>query len=508
MRKPSRRPTREARKEHPQKVREAQCQWRGQQAQPGLLPPPRASVSNRLGPYRDEAEEQAAREAGVAGQLGVFRSLLPKLRKDLSQIGEVRQAKKVKPKLTVVLRYGLLSVVFPMASRREANRDLSRPGLMATLPALFPELETLPPADTRHRVLQGIEVDEREHAHVALSRRLIRNKKLRRYRIAQDYPIAIDGTQQLVRRGQWWDAAWLERRHDRADADDAPWVPQYGYVLEANLVFRNGVTLPLLREFLSPGEGDPEDQKQDSEQRAFHRLAARLKGYFPRLPMLVLLDGLYPNGPILARCREDDWPFMIVFPDNCLPSLWQAVEALKPHPRYHQHWQGRQQPFWWVNDMLYRYDNARQALTVPVVGGEARWQAGDADSGEIVAQKARHVWRSSHPLSQANGHQRGNLGARHRWGIELNMPIEKRQGYYYEHAFSQTWQAMTGYHYRMRLAQLINALALASTRGAKQVRGLGVQAFLRWVRETGANRWLARTWIERFREPLMQLRLE
>lgn len=511
MSKPSRRPTREARKEHKQKVREAQCQLRDQQAQQGLLAPPRASVSNRLCPYQDEAEERAAREAAVAGQLGVFRSLLPKLLKDLSQIDEVRQAKKVKHKLTVVLLYGLLSFVFQMASRREANRELSRPVFMATLQALFPELETLPHADTLHRVLQGIEVKELEHAHVALIRRLIRNKKFRRYLIAQCYPIAIDGTQKLVRQGQWWEESWLERRHDREDADDAPWVQQYVYVLEANLVFRNGVTLPLLSEFLSHGEGDPDDQKQDSEQRAFHRLAARLKGYFPRLPILVLLDGLYPNGPIMARCREYGWQFMIVLPDKCLPSLWQEVEALNPrlpHQRYHQHWQGHQQQFWWVNDILYSYGDDHQELTVHVVGCEERWQAVDADSGEIVERKARHVWLSSHRLSQANVHQRCNLGARHRWGIEINIQIEKRQGYYYEHAFSHTWQAMKGYHYLMRLAHLINALALASKRVTQQVRGLGVQAFLRWVRETCANRWLDHAWIERFRHQTMQLQLE
>ena len=88
------------------------------------------------------------------------------------------------------------------------------------------------------------------------------------------------------------------------------------------------------------------------------------------------------------------------------------------------------------------------------------------------------------------------------------MQIEKRQGYYYEHAFSHTWQAMKGYHYLMRLAHLINALALASKRVAKQVRELGVQAFLSWVRETCANRWLDHTWITWFRDQTLQLRLE
>ena len=54
-------------------------------------------------------EEQAAREDAVAGQLGVFRALLPKRLKELSKIPDPRQPKKVKHKLTVVLLYGVLS---------------------------------------------------------------------------------------------------------------------------------------------------------------------------------------------------------------------------------------------------------------------------------------------------------------------------------------------------------------------------------------------------------------
>ncbi|HZA28400.1 MAG TPA: hypothetical protein VE735_02185 [Gammaproteobacteria bacterium] len=81
-----------------------------------------------------------------------------------------------------------------MASRREANRELSRPGFLDTLQGLFPELESLPHADTLNRLLSQIEVSQLEHAHVGLLRRLIRNKKFRRYLISQCYPVAIDGT--------------------------------------------------------------------------------------------------------------------------------------------------------------------------------------------------------------------------------------------------------------------------------------------------------------------------
>src|ERR687891_2513407 len=497
MSKPSHRPTRQARKKHKQKRREAQRQLRAAQARRGVVPPRAASVSNRLCPYSTEAEEQAAREEAVAGQLGVFRKLLPKLLKELSKISDPRQPKKVKHKLTVVLLYGLLSFVLQMASRREANRELSRPAFLATLQALFPELESLPHADTLHRLLQAIEVQALEGTHVELLRRWIRNKKFRRYLISQCYPIAIDGTQKLVRSGQWWAEEWLERRRETGEGES---VQQYVYVLEANLVFHNGVTLPLLSEFLSYGEGDPDDHKQDCELKAFYRLAARLKAYFPRLPIVVLLDGLYPNGPLMALCRQYQWQFMIVLPDKCLPSVWEEVEALKPrlpHHRKHQHWRGRQQQFWWVNDITYSYDGDRKSLLVHVVGCEETWQEVDPATGELIDKQTQHVWLSSQPLDPHNLHERCNLGARQRWGIETSLLVEKCQGYHYEHAFSYTWNAMKGYHYLMRLAHLVNALALATKRVASHVRTLGVQAFLRWVRESCAHRWLRRGGVEK-----------
>jgi hypothetical protein len=54
----------------------------------------------------------------------------------------------------------------------------------------------------------------------------------------------------------------LERRRQTADGEQ---VQQYVYGLEANLVFCNGLSLPLLSEFLSSIEGDPDDHKQDCE---------------------------------------------------------------------------------------------------------------------------------------------------------------------------------------------------------------------------------------------------
>ena len=236
------------------------------------------------------------------------------------------------------------------------------------------------------------------------------------------------GRETLVRNGQWQAEQWLERRRETAEGEH---VQQYVYVLEANLVFHNGVTLPLLSEFLSYAEGDPDDHKQDCELKAFYRLTARLKAYFPRLPILLLLDGLYPNGPLMALCHHYGWQFMIVLPAKCLPSVWEEVEALKPrlpHRRKHQHWHGRQQQFWWVNDITYSYEGDRKSLLVHVVGCEETWQEVDPESGELIDKQTQHVWLSSQRLDPYNVHERCNLGARQRLWDRDQPPGRKVPG--------------------------------------------------------------------------------
>jgi hypothetical protein len=88
------------------------------------------------------------------------------------------------------------------------------------------------------------------------------------------------------------------------------------------------------------------------------------------------------------------------------------------------------------------------------------------------------------------------------------MQTEKRRGYYYEHPFSYNWNAMKGYHYLMRLAHAMNALAQSTKRVARQVRAMGLGAFLSLVRETCANRWLSRQWCRELLARPFQLRLE
>ena len=85
------------------------------------------------------------------------------------------------------------------------------------------------------------------------------------------------------------------------------------------MTFHNGMVVPLMSEFLDFTQGDISSNRQDCEVKAFHRLAERLKRYFPRLPVMILLDGLYAQGPVMELCVKNRWDFMIVLKDKSLP---------------------------------------------------------------------------------------------------------------------------------------------------------------------------------------------
>ena len=487
--------------------REAGKALRERQQAQGLKAPIKVSLPNHKSQYTSVQEEKQARQEATTVQMRVFHAQLPVLLKRLSKIEDPRNLKKTKHKLTMLLIYGIMTFVLQMSSRREANREMTRPQFKENLKLLFPELEDLPHNDSLMRLLARIEVSEIESATVALVRKLIRNKKFARYLVDGRYPIAIDGTQKAVR-NPLWSEEWLEREIKSGDDSQMQY---YVLVLEASLAFSNGMTIPLMSEFSNYAEGDTNTEKQDCEQKAFKRLAKRLKAEFCHLPIMVLLDGLYPNGPMMELCRKNKWDFMMVLQDKSLKSVWEEYNGLKQleaNNSLKMNWGNRRQRFEWVNDIEYYYDTKKfKRQIVHVVVCEESWQEIAKDSTETVTMQSRHAWISSKPLNRRNTHQRCNLAARHRWGIESGFLVEKRQGYQYEHLFSYNWNAMKGYHYLMRLGHLINILSHNCERLVEMVREFGVRGFIGFVRETLSGPWLDALWVRKRLAAHFQLRL-
>ena len=469
----------------------------------GLKPMAKSTAANHLSRYESKEDEQRQREQTVIEQVAVLRRLLPAVLNRLAKIPDPRQPKKIKHKLTVLMLYGILSFVLQMASRREANREMSRPVFKENLMLLFPELETIAHQDTLMRLLDRIDVEQIQQAQIALVRSLIRNRKFQKLLVAGHYLIAIDGTQKFCSY-TLWDEHYLERevgdeknRHDQ----------YYVMVLEANLVLSNGVSIPLMSEFLDYHQGDSGRGKQDSELRAFYRMAERIRAAFPRLPIMLLLDGLYPVGPAMQVCATYGWQFMIVLQDGSLPQVWEEyrglVQLLEPEDRHQMNWGDREQRFHWVNEIVYEYEanGKKRSLEIHMVVCEESWNEIDSETGRTIAKNSRHVWLSSNRMSKENIHCRCNLAARHRWSIETGILLEKRHGYSYEHCFSFSWSAMRGYHYLMRIAHLLNVLVQHSSFLSELVKELGIKGLIQFVRQTLSGPWFDK---ERVRKAFCQ----
>ena len=486
---------------------------RRQQREAGLIRHAAATASNSKSRFGSIEEEAAARTEAVSGLIAIMRRMLPVLLGRLKKIPDPRNPNKLKHRITVLMIYGLLVFVFQYGSRRAANAQITRPMFEHNLRLLFPQLETLPHCDTLFRLLCRIDVEQIAHAHVDLVNHLIRSKKFSRYLINNCYPLAIDGTQKIAF-STLWDEHLLQRRTGPKvdpDSDEEQNHQYYVYVLEASLSFRNGMVIPLMSEFLEYETGAGEQRKQDCETKAFHRLGARIKQAFPRLPIMLLLDGLYPNGPIMERCRSYHWDFMIVLKDRSLPSVWEEFHSLMlehKENRMRQNWGERTQHFQWVNPIRYYYGaNLKKSIDIHVVVCTEQWEALDPDTAQIVTKENQHAWISSRPLSRLNVHTRCNLGARCRWGIEGAFLVEKHQGYSYKHAFAKQWNAMKGYHYLMRLAHLFNTLARFSKELAELFSTLGVQAAIGFIRNTLTGPWLDPQQIEQRLARPLRLRL-
>jgi len=278
----------------------AQRALRASQRAAGLGPRSHTTRPNRTSEYETVEQEKQARTDATIEHARIIRAKLPILLRRLSTIPDPRNPLWTTHKLISLMIYGILMFVLQTGSRRKTNEKLTAAAMKQHLLELFPDLETIPHHDTLCRLLARIDVDQIEAAQVEPARSLIRDKKFGDYLVEGCYLIAIDGTQKLVRAelpaGQWLEREVGSGEHKRTQ--------YFVYVLEANIVLSNGMTIPLMSEFLDYTKGDTEREKQDCEQKAFHRLAERLKTAFPRLPIMLLLDGMFPVGPVIIAVPE------------------------------------------------------------------------------------------------------------------------------------------------------------------------------------------------------------
>lgn len=457
------------------------------------------SLPNRVNMASSVEEEIEDRQNTIEKATAVYRQMLPPLMNKLGRIKDPRQPGKIKHKMTVLMLYGILMFVFQSGSRRETNRSMNKIRF-ENLKAMFPELETMPHADTLARLLEVIEVCEIQACMIELLKDLIKRKKFRNNLYNNRLLIAIDGTQKFYRPYQWDDKFPGLVRHVGEEKKEQ----HYVYVLESVVILENGITLPLFSEFLTgkdmhegfEDESFDEEQKQftteekrkqDCERKAFNRIATTLKKLFRNTSISVVVDGLYACGPIIQTCIKNNWGYMIVLKPDAMSAVWDDATGLmdcEPQNRHQVMWGERTQNYLWANDIEYEYKKGKvtRKLVLHVVLCYETWIENHSRSTKNIEEcRTRYAWISSTPINHSNVFRRCTKIGRYRWKIENSILTEKHQGYSYQHCFSYTWQAMEGYHYLMKIGRFMNVLAFSSELLIDEVRTLGIMGLIEYL---------------------------
>ncbi|MBU0705274.1 MAG: hypothetical protein KKC18_15600, partial [Chloroflexi bacterium] len=225
----------------------------------------------------------------------------------------------------------------------------------------------------------------------------------------------------------------------------------------AKLVTPNGFAFSIMTEFVeNPGENPT---KQDCELKAFYRLAARLKKRFPRLPICLLLDGLFAGGPTFALCEKYHWKYFVVLQEDDLSSVHEEFEALLPlasenHLRFLTGVQREiQQDFRWMNDISY-VDSENREHTIAVL--ECLETRPDADGNP---KTTRFKWITNLNVKRNNVITLANQGGRLRWKIENEgFNVQKNGGYGLEHAYTRNATTSKVFYYLLQVAHIIAQL--------------------------------------------------
>ena len=379
-------------------------------------------------------------------------------------MGDGRQSGKVHYPIGQLLWVGILMHATKLGARRQIKFQFDTPQCRRTLKEWL-ALSDIPHGDTLNNCFMQAELADLESVPAKLVSELIGSRAIDRFRLMGEYIlIATDATGVLSFHTQHCPHCLHSTHHGKTT-----W---YHPVLEAKLVTRNGLALSVATEFIENTE--PNGSKQDCELKAFYRLAPKIKAAFPRLPICLLLDGLYAVGPAFQICEDYGWTFIITLKDDELKSVNEEFLALRELMPENKKRSARgehneiEQLFTWVNEIEYKPRETKNTRCFLLNVLEC------TDTYPDRSQK-RFRWVTNISLNRGTAHRVGNQGGRVRWKIENEgFNEQKNGGFRLQHAFSTNTRSAKCFYILLQLAcSLLQLLFKTNLMSEQSRRTLG-----------------------------------
>lgn len=299
--------------------------------------------------------------------------------------------------------------------------------------------------DTMNNVMSELDPQELEKLIAAVFTELRTRRVLDHFRFDGMLTVAVDATQVFS----------SKKPHcDHCTHQTSNGVTTFFHnVLAAKVVTAIGLVVPLAFEFIeNPGK---EYDKQDCEKKAWRRLAAKIRGLFPRLKINLVGDGLYAEEPTFNECEEAGWNFMITLTDKDLPT----VNAQLPTNRDD-----------WTGTRSRRVTGRNKPVNSKAVRRTVRWKTPVTYHGQIVHviemeetdKEGNRVyynkWITNVKPNEQNALDLAQTG-RLRWRIENEgTNTQKNGGYEMGHLYGTKERAWKNYYLVLQIGQLLNDL--------------------------------------------------
>ena len=345
---------------------------------------------------------------------------------------------------------GITLFLFKQGSRNAYNNDRKEKQFLKNYQKLFGI--RLPHLDTPDELFRDLPDSQLEQVKAGMISRLIRNKVIESGKFRGHYVVAIDGT----------GVATYDKKHCDSclSKTSKNGVTTYFHnVLEAKILTPSGFSLSIATEWIS-NKGKDEYQKQDCEREAFKRLSKKLKKLYPRLPIVITADGLYPWDGFFNICQQNNWKYIVVLKDGSLKTLQEEIHFEKIiTPKQITEIKRAEKSklitlkYQWLKRLPYRKHlvNFVECVETTV----------NIKSQETKTQRFVHITNFEVDSKSCDGL---SFTGRLRQKIENEgFNTQKRQGYALEHKFSRvSFQAMKNYYQCLQIAHIINQLTEAS----------------------------------------------
>lgn len=194
------------------------------------------------------------------------------------------------------------------------------------------KVEKIPDAEIYTDVFSRIEANDIENLQYKINYQMIRNKTYEGAKILGKYNLLIDGSR-FQKAHYEISPEWLSQTKE----GKTTW---YLAMLEMKLV-ANQMAISIMSEMIknedkrkrNETEEDiknkkEEEIKQDCELNACKRLLLKFREKYPRLPVRIIGDSLYPSKELIEICEELGIEYIFVLQDKKIPSITEEFLTL------------------------------------------------------------------------------------------------------------------------------------------------------------------------------------